>query len=158
MVARLARFVRCVAIAYLLGQASGSATSHTEPLDDQPDATRQTWETMSRDGLFKLAFGPRTGNPIIGKFQVWELSLTTSDGQPVFPARFAIGGGMQGHGHGLPTQPKVTGYTAERRYVIEGLKFNMAGDWTLLFAIEARLPGTEDMQSDQAQIDLTVDY
>ena len=57
-----------------------------------------------------------------------------------------------GHGHGLPTQPQVTRYLGEGRYLIEGMKLNMAGDWILLFGIE-----TPTLR-DQARLEFNVDF
>jgi cytochrome c peroxidase len=44
---------------------------------------------------------------------------------------------MPSHGHGLPTRPEVTAHLDEGRYRIEGLRFNMPGDWTLVVEVEA---------------------
>ena len=136
-----------------------ACVAQTEPSPapaDQPAPLE--WRATSTNGLFQVAVGPRSGKVLIGKFQVWDLRLADADGNPVFPARFAIGGGMQGHGHGLPTQPRVTDYLTDGRYVVEGMKFNMAGDWTLFLAIEAELGSDHEIRSDQVQIDITVDY
>jgi len=56
---------------------------------------------------------------------------------PVYPAAFSVTGGMPDHGHGLPTQPKVTQYLGEGRYLLEGVKFNMGGEWMLRLHILA---------------------
>lgn len=119
---------------------------------------RAEWRATSTNGVFNVVLGPRTGRVSIGKFQVWELRLTDAEGEMVFPARFGIGGGMQGHGHGLPTQPRVTNFLPDGRYVIEGMKFNMAGDWTLYLAVEAEVGPQREMRSDQVQVDIVVDY
>lgn len=116
----------------------------------RPDESR--WSAKSNNGLFQVSVQPRTGQVTIGTFQVWDMRVEDADGNVVFPARFAIGGGMQGHGHGLPTQPRVTNFLPDGRYVIEGMKFNMAGDWTLYLAIESAAG------IDQVQIDIAVDY
>lgn len=56
-------------------------------------------------------------------------------------ATISIGGGMPGHGHGLPTSPEVRS-NADGSYVVEGLKFSMPGQWVLVFDILAN--GTSD--------------
>ena len=128
------------------------------PADGSQTAHENAWRGTSTSGVFNVELWPRSRQVSIGKFQVWEMRLTDPDGQPVFPARFAIGGGMQGHGHGLPTQPRVTNFLPDGRYVIEGMKFNMAGDWTLYLAIEAEVGPQREMRNDQVQIDILVDY
>lgn len=137
--------------------ALGLATGHAADPDNGA-TERSEWHAASTNGVFNVTLGPRSGQVSLGKFQVWELRLTTADGELVFPARFAIGGGMQGHGHGLPTQPRVSGFLPDGRYVIEGMKFNMAGDWTLFLAIEAEVGTEKTLQSDQVQVDIVVDY
>ncbi|MGB1237439.1 MAG: hypothetical protein ACPG4U_04460 [Pseudomonadales bacterium] len=46
-----------------------------------------------------------------------------------------LSGGMPAHGHGLPTQPKVSAIESrsetELQFVIRGLKFQMWGNWVL---------------------------
>jgi len=71
-------------------------------------------------------------NPIaINKIHSWEAKVTLPTGEPVTGARIAVGGGMPQHGHGYPTQPRVTKELGEGRYLIEGMKFSMTGWWEL---------------------------
>jgi len=142
---------------FLLLPPAGCAAEDLAPADTGA-AVKHEWSAASVNGLFNITLGPRSGTVTIGKFQVWHLRLTNADGELVFPARFAIGGGMQGHGHGLPTQPRVTGFLDDGRYVIEGMKFNMAGDWTLYLTIEAELGPDHEQRSDQVMVDVNVDY
>ena len=65
---------------------------------------------------------------------------------------------MLGHSHGLPTQPRVTGFVPEGYYIIEGMKFNMAGEWTIYLTIEAEVGLNHQLRSDQAQIKIDVEY
>lgn len=71
----------------------------------------------------------------IGKLHTWLLTLTDAQGKPVSNAAIAVGGGMPAHGHGLPTAPRVTGKRGPSDYVIDGVKFNMAGTWLLTFDV-----------------------
>ncbi len=79
---------------------------------------------------------PATG-PSIGKIHSWTLRLATPDGSPVSHAHIAITGGMPQHGHGLPTQPRVTAEPLPGTYVIDGMKFSMTGWWNLGLDIDA---------------------
>lgn len=128
------------------------------PASDAIEGPRAEWRATSTNGVFNVTLGPRSGEVQIGKFQIWELRLTDAEGQIVFPARFAIGGGMQGHGHGLPTQPRVTNFLPDGHYIIEGMKFNMAGDWTLYLDVEAEVGREKVLRSDQFQVGIVVDY
>ena len=72
-----------------------------------------------------------------------DLSLTrpTVDnnptGAPIPGARFAVDGGMPQHGHGLPTQPRVTREVAAGTYQLDGMKFSMTGWWEIKLAIDS---------------------
>jgi len=57
----------------------------------------------------------------------WILRLETLDGQPVRNAEITVAGGMPKHNHGLPTAPQVTRELGNGDYLVEGIKFQMAG-------------------------------
>jgi len=59
---------------------------------------------------------------------------------------------MPAHGHGLPTQPQVTEHLGDGRYQLDGLMFNMAGQWQLIFGINTR------EHADRVVFDLTIDH
>jgi hypothetical protein len=44
---------------------------------------------------------------------------------------------MPQHGHGLPTQPQVTQSLGNGDYLVEGMKFQMAGWWVVDFNIDS---------------------
>lgn len=132
-------------LALLLGPPTFAQES---PLQVERDA----WFATSESGLYRIEIGPESGQTAIGKWQSWVLVLKDAEDAPVFPARFAIGGGMEGHGHGLPTQPQVTGYLGEGMYRIEGFKFNMAGAWTLFLMIDT------EQGLDKAKVELDIDF
>jgi len=91
---------------------------------------------------FVVALEPPAQGPAVGQMHAWKLRLATPEGQPVGQARISIDGGMPQHGHGLPTQPRVTSEPVPGTYVIEGMKFSMTGWWDLRLAIDAA--GTRD--------------
>ena len=95
------------------------------------------WRAQSERGSLQATLAPRDGPVAIGAFQPWILSLNTMMGSPLEQARIAVGGGMPGHGHGLPTQPVVTDYLGDGRYLVEGLKFSMAGQWIVALAVDS---------------------
>lgn len=43
---------------------------------------------------------------------------------------------MPQHGHGLPTQPRVTRELADGVYQLDGMKFSMTGWWEVKLAID----------------------
>ena len=67
---------------------------------------------------------------LVAMYDTWRLVIRDADSnQGVSPVRVVVGGGMEAHGHGLPTQPQVTEHLGDGQYQLEGLKFNMAGSW-----------------------------
>ncbi|HYO77610.1 MAG TPA: FixH family protein [Thermoanaerobaculia bacterium] len=66
-----------------------------------------------------------------------HVSIRDAAGNPVDGAQIKVDGGMPQHGHGLPTQPRVTKSLGDGRYEIEGLRFNMGGWWVLELAVQA---------------------
>ena len=105
---------------------------------DGHDAGAPTvWNVVSETGAYRVEVGPRRDGVPIGQFHDWAIRLLDAGGKPVYPARIGVSGGMPGHGHGMPTQPQVTEYLGDGRYLIAGMKFNMAGRWVLVFGIES---------------------
>lgn len=72
----------------------------------------------------------------VGSIHTWTVKVTTPDGMPAEHVSIAIDGGMPQHGHGLPTKPEVTTDLGEGNHLIEGMKFNMPGWWTLTVSID----------------------
>lgn len=87
-------------------------------------------------GLYRVAVQPPAKAPAINQMHSWRLALTSADGRPVSGAKFAIDGGMPQHGHGLPTQPRVTRELDDGTYQLDGMKFSMTGWWEVKLAIE----------------------
>ena len=98
----------------------------------------------------EFGFGPRgsvhgtysaTLDPMqeirVRRMQTMRVVITDQQGQAVEGAQVTIDGGMPQHGHGLPTQPRVTRYLGEGAYEIEGVKFNMGGWWEFQVAVAA---------------------
>jgi hypothetical protein len=110
---------------------------HATPADLDRSTTRR-----SEQGHYQISYTPHDGPITINTLHSWTLRVTTPDGEPITDARITVDGGMPQHGHGLPTQPRVTGQLGDGTYLIEGLKFQMAGWWVVDITIEAG--GTRD--------------
>jgi len=93
------------------------------------------WQQASDLSRFEARLEPLDGQVKVREFQPWILHLQDSAG-PIAQAGIRVGGGMQAHGHGLPSQPAISAYLGNGRYRIEGVKFNMDGRWTLVFYVE----------------------
>ncbi len=101
-----------------------------------PDGLDLALDKPTAAGLYKAAIAPQANPITVGAMHAWTVTVRTPAGVPVTVARIAVDGGMPQHGHGLPTAPQVTRSLGEGRYLIEGMKFNMRGWWTLDLAIE----------------------
>jgi hypothetical protein len=107
---------------------------------------------LSDSGQLRGRLDPESGSIEINHFQTWIVELREASGAPLVGADLAITGGMPAHGHGLPTQPRVTEELGDGRYRIEGVKLNMIGDWVIEVFVQT------PRQRDRLRFDLAVDY
>ena len=101
-----------------------------------PDDLDLALEKPTASGLYKAAIAPQAKPITVGPMHSWTVTVQTPAGAPVKVAKIGINGGMPQHGHGLPTAPQVTKDLGGGRYLVEGMKFNMRGWWTLDLAID----------------------
>ena len=135
----------------LLVTSSVAVTSVAAQAEEDAPANAE-WTSHSQSKLYRVTIRPESGVVPIGKMHRWTIEVVTTTGEPVYPAEIAIGGGMQGHGHGLPTQPRVVAYGGEGAYLIDGMRFNMEGEWRLSFVIAS------DFGRDRVDFDIAVEF
>ena len=95
-----------------------------------------TFEILTRSGN-TLVIQSGLDPIVINRIHSWEIILSTADGTPVQNAIMSLQGGMPDHNHGLPTQPRVTGSPEPGRYLIEGIRFHMPGNWEITLSIKS---------------------
>jgi YtkA-like len=134
------------AIGILAACALACASRAPEP------PTGASWEAVSASGRLLGRFAPESGEVEVGSIQTWSLELRGAQGQAVSEAAIAVGGGMPGHGHGLPTQPRVTDTAQPGRYRVEGVQLNMYGAWVFVFDVRTAA------FTERLRFDLNVDY
>lgn len=117
-----------VAVALILCICQGASLSEAQSSD-------RILEQMTGQGLYKLALEPEGGRIPLGELHNWRLTIRTADGQPVQARQLVISGGMPGHGHGFPSEPRITRYLGHGEYLVEGMKFNMGGLWQILIGV-----------------------
>lgn len=66
----------------------------------------------------------------------WTVTIADGEGRPVRDATLTVLGGMPEHDHGFPTTPQVKPL-GDGRYLVEGIKFHMPGDWVVILRIQA---------------------
>jgi hypothetical protein len=107
-----------------------------------PDGLDLSLEKASAAGTYRVALVPPAQQPAINQLHSWRVRLATPDGAAVRNATFKVDGGMPQHGHGLPTQPRVTREIEPGIYSLDGMKFSMTGWWEIKLAIDAA-PGVD---------------
>lgn len=113
---------------------------------------RNGCEAVSREGHFRISVSPAEGEIPLRDHHDWVLDVWDANSNPLELDGLSITGGMPGHGHGLPSQPRVSEYLGEGRYRLTGFMFNMHGDWILRFHLVRQ--GVQDV----ADLELTLDY
>lgn len=107
-------------------------------MDATPPPNLNTATTRKTDkGLFTVTIKPDMQPIAINQIHTWTLNVEGADGKPVENAEIKVDGGMPQHGHGLPTEPKVTQYLGGGDYKVEGVKFQMTGWWEVKFNLTA---------------------
>ncbi len=107
---------------------------------------------VSESGYFIVEVRPEAEMIALNQYHSWIVRITDSNGMPLSDVYLLVGGGMLGHGHGLPTQPRISGRLGEGLYRISGVLFNMHGNWMLRIGVR-----DGDIQ-DEARINLALDF
>ena len=93
-------------------------------------------DKKSAAGVYRVALVPPAQAPAINQMHSWKVKLATPTARPCMAPGSLVDGGMPQHGHGLPTQPRVTREIEDGTYVLDGMKFSMTGWWEVKLAIE----------------------
>ena len=107
---------------------------------------------QSMSGAYRVALQLEDPEATRDRLHAWRVRIERSDGVPLAPTRLAFSGGMPQHGHGFQTAPRVTGKLSEGWWRIQGVRFHMAGAWTL----RVEFASTEG--ADVAIVELDVPY
>ena len=148
------RLIQILSWVLLLATPLAAQESQTDTPDGQsaqeakriiPNVNEPLSVQLSRNGTYSLEAEPALRPMRLNQMHYWTLRLTDENKEPVTGATIAIDGGMPGHGHGLPTSPRVSPGDEPGEYILKGLRFNMGGEWLLQFKIE------DGERSDQLQ-------
>ena len=130
---------RAIVTAAIVSLFTGCMMFARAPEDLDYSRTRR-----SEGGLYRATILPQGDSIPQGRLQRWTLHLETADGTPVDSATVSVDGGMPQHGHGLPTNPRVTRALGNGDHLVEGMKFNMGGWWVVKFRVNAT-PGSDSL-------------
>jgi hypothetical protein len=103
-------------------------------------------QSLSRPTLqrkYMVAIHPLNEAIAINQLHQWEVKITSPAGEPVLQAHIDVDGGMPQHGHGLPTQPRITQELGGGRYLLEGMKFSMTGWWEINLKLQTAERGVD---------------
>ena len=106
-------------------------------MGDAPSILDYSTTQESENGLYRVSYTASTGTIPVNQMHEWTLHVESADGTPVDDAEIAVDGDMPAHGHGLPTSPRVTQYLGNGDYLVEGVKFQMGGEWLMDITITA---------------------
>jgi hypothetical protein len=145
-----------VALSFAALAALGCDAGETDPADragagSAPSPLGARVERTGESGLYRVAIAPEGGAIPLREMHAWVVEVATATGEPFAPERLAFDGGMPQHGHGLPSAPRVTRSLGTGRFLVEGVKFNMGGDWTL--RVEVVGPSGADVAVFHVQVD-----
>jgi hypothetical protein len=92
----------------------------------------------SAAGVYTVTVTPAFNPVPINLLHSWRVRIRWAKGlRPVDRAAIAIRGDMPAHGHGLPTVPRAR-RLGPGLFVLEGMKFQMPGQWFVELRIAAR--------------------
>lgn len=91
----------------------------------------------SAGGRFRIAIRPETGRASIGALHAWIVEVTLPDGRATNVIQLRFDGGMPQHGHGFETTPRVTDRLGPAAFRVDGVRFQMAGNWKLRVDVAA---------------------
>ena len=126
------------------------ATMGDMAMGDAPEGLDTSTEKMTESGLFHVAVHSNLEPLVLNEIHSWTVHVETADGQVVENAQLSVDGGMPEHNHGFPTAPEITEDLGGGDYLLEGVKFSMAGWWELKLNID------DGEQSDQVTFNLVV--
>jgi hypothetical protein len=134
----------CTSAGEVVSPQSTPSARPTPPRSASPTASAESTpapnvqaRVLSENGLFVGSWVSDPGTPPINVVHEWVLHIETTDGEPVEGAIVGLNGDMPAHGHGMPTEPQVTGDLGGGDYRVEGMAFQMGGYWIVDVTVTA---------------------
>jgi uncharacterized GH25 family protein len=121
-------------IAFVIAGALGLSISTAHAGETSADPLQ--WQARATQHDLNLTLQPGKTPIPVGRHHHWLALLKRDNGTPVQGARLTVTGGMRGHGHGMPSQPLVKATDQPGVYRIDGMLFNMYGQWNILVHVK----------------------
>ena len=116
--------------------------------------TKSDWDVpaiqLSTAGFYRVSIKSNLNPLAVNQFHSWVVHVETPEGKLVENANIRISGGMPAHKHGFPTSPRITKYSGNGDYLLEGVKFSMPGPWVM--NLKVKVAG----KSDSVSFDITL--
>jgi len=116
------------------GHNHGAHTGHGTNGHDGQSYQEIQYASVTREsagGAYQVELTPADNTVPLLQLHHWFARFFLSDGSEIRPQQIVLSGGMEAHGHGLPTEPKLSQYVTDKGFQIDGVRFNMAGIWSL---------------------------
>ncbi|HJV63265.1 MAG TPA: FixH family protein [Albitalea sp.] len=123
---------------------AGPALAACMPQSNPPATLDLSLSRPTLSGKYVVELQPPAGPLPVNRIHTWRIALRTAAGEPVQGATIEVSGGMPEHGHGFPTQPRVSPQPEPGRYLLEGMKFSMTGWWEIKLSVRSPL-GTDEV-------------
>jgi hypothetical protein len=138
-----------------MGEMAMDDSEEMEEMDgmamgDAPEGLDTATSKMTDDGLFHVSVSSNLDPLALNEIHSWIVHVETADGDVVENATITVDGGMPEHNHGFPTAPEITEDMGGGDYLLDGVKFSMAGWWELKLAI------ADGDQSDEVTFNLVL--
>lgn len=109
------------------------AATETPP----PPGLDLSQQRLTDHGIFRVSIKSLSNPIVIKQIHSWNIHINIPNGAAVAGANIDVDGGMPQHGHGFPTQPRVTKDLGGGDYLLEGVKFSMSGWWVMELKIHS---------------------
>jgi hypothetical protein len=104
-------------------------------MPDTPEELDTAMTRLTDQGVFEVTISSNLDPLILNEIHSWTVHVDSPNGDPVEAAQIGVNGGMPEHNHGFPTTPEITDELGGGDYLLEGVKFSMAGWWELTLDI-----------------------
>lgn len=121
------------------GPAQTPSDAISAPARANDSSREEVLARTTRSGRYRVSIRPERPPAAIGPLHAWIVEVQRPEGGPVDVHQLLFDGGMPAHGHGFETSPRVTDVLGPGVFRVDGVRFHMAGDWT----IQVRLLGVD---------------
>ena len=105
---------------------------------EMPENLDTSRSKSSEGGIYEVTVTSNIDPLDLNEIHSWTVHIEDGDGNGVEEATILVDGGMPQHNHGFPTEPQITEELGGGDYLLEGVKFSMAGWWEMKLDISSK--------------------